>query len=116
SVEAPAPRAAGPEEGQVTHPSAQAVMTWQRSLLAHLQRYKRYPPRAHGEQGIASVAFTLDQEGHLLSTRIVRSSGSAALGGEPLAITKRPPPPPRPPAGMTDAQLSFVVPIRYTTR
>lgn len=81
--------------------------------MAHLERHKRYPPQAHGEQGIASVAFTIDREGRASGIRIVRSSGSAALDDETLATIRRAQPLPVPPNGILDAELSFIVPIRY---
>jgi protein TonB len=89
------------------------MLTWQRSLVAQLERHKRYPPQAHGEQGVSTLTFRIDRHGTLLSSRIARSSGSAALDEETLALAKRAQPFPPPPADMPDDQLSFVVPVRY---
>jgi protein TonB len=74
-----------------------AVMRWQSQLSAHIQRFKRYPEKAHGVVGSAEVSVTIDQEGHLLSSRIIQSSGSAALDDEALGIVVRAQPLPRPP-------------------
>ncbi len=70
---------------------------WQSALAAHLERFKRYPTaaRAHGEQGIAKVAFTIDHEGHLLRSQIVQSSGSPLLDQETLDMLARAQPMPR---------------------
>jgi len=57
--------------------------------------------------------FRIDRRGHLLTSRIVQSSGSAALDEETLALAKRAQPFPAPPADVGDDQLSFLVPIRY---
>jgi protein TonB len=87
-------------------------------LAAHIERFKRYPvdARSRGEQGIAKIAFTIDHEGHLLSSRIVESSGSAMLDEETLALLARAQPMPRPPGQFSDSELSFVVPVRFTMR
>jgi periplasmic protein TonB len=113
SVTVPAERPAAPDAGRVVQPTSRAVVSWQRQLMAHLEHYKRYPSRAHGERGTASVAFTIDREGRVSDVRIVRSSGSSVLDDETLAMIRRAQPLPVPPGGTSDQQLSFIVPIRY---
>jgi protein TonB len=113
SVSAPAPRPASPAPGQIPRPSFAAVLSWQRSLVAQLERYKRYPAQARGEQGVSSLAFRIDRHGRVVSSRIVGSSGSAVLDEETLALVKRAQPFPAPPPDIADDQLSFVVPVRY---
>jgi protein TonB len=95
-----------------------SVARWQSLLAAHIEQFKRYPAeaRSRGEQGIAKVAFTIDHEGHLLISRIVQSSGSAMLDQETLAMLARAQPMPRPPDQLSDAELTFVVPIRFNIR
>jgi protein TonB len=112
---APTPEAkpAAPAPGTVARPNPTAVLTWQRLLVTQLERHKRYPPNAHGALGEANLAFRLDRTGRVLSSRILRSSGSAALDEEALALIKRAQPLPAPPPGIAEQQLSFVVPIRY---
>ena len=51
-----------------------------------------------------------------LASRIVRSSGSAVLDQETLALLARAQPMPKPPGAMDDRQLSFVAPVRYYIR
>src|SRR5258705_4908060 len=111
------------EEKQATAPQQArtpqvAVARWQTQLAAHIEHFKRYPAeaRSRGEQGIAKVAFKIDHEGHVLSSRIVQSSGSAALDQETLAMLARAQPMPPPPDQISDAQLSFVVPVRFNFR
>ena len=110
---APARRPASPAPGRLQQPSSTVMATWQRSLVAQLERNKRYPPGAGGQQGTAKLAFRIDRRGHLLTSRIVQSSGSAALDEETLALVKRAQPFPEPPDDIPDDQLSFVVPVRY---
>jgi protein TonB len=109
----PAPRVAALAVGQVPKPTSAAVATWQRLLVAQLERHKRYPKQANGKVGEARLAFSIDRSGQVLTSRIVASSGSEALDEEALALIKRAAPLPPPPAGLSDDQLSFVVPIRY---
>ena len=110
---APALRPASPPPGRVPRPSSAAIVSWQNSLVAQLERNKRYPPQAAGEQGTARLAFRIDRHGRVVSSRIVRGSGSAALDEETLALVKRAQPFPAPPVDIADDQLSFVVPVRY---
>lgn len=111
------------EEKQATappqaKPPPSSVVRWQSLLAAHIEHFKRYPieARSRGEHGTAKVAFTIDHEGHLLSSRIIQSSGSAALDNETLAMLARAQPMPRPPDQVQDTELTFVVPVRFNIR
>jgi periplasmic protein TonB len=88
------------------------LTTWDRSLQAHLERFNHYSPEgcARGEVG---VSFDIDRQGHVLKSRIFRSSGSSALDREALAIIKRADPFPTPPNGLPDKYLSIGVPINF---
>jgi protein TonB len=111
---APAARLAAPAVGQtVARPTRAAITTWQRLLLAQLERHKRYPSQARGKVGEARLEFTLDRAGNVLSSRVVRSSGSEALDAAALALIKNAEPLPTPPAGLPDDLLSVIVPIVY---
>jgi protein TonB len=105
--------AAAPAVGTVVQPAPAVIASWQRLLIAQLERHKRYPPQARGRLGEARLAFSIDRQGRVVTSRIVQSSGSDALDAEALALVKRAQPLPPPPAGLADNQLSFVVPIRY---
>jgi protein TonB len=113
SIAAPAEHEAAPAIGREPRPTSAAIASWQRLLQAHLERHKRFPPQALGQRGIANLAFTIDRQGHVLSSRIAHSSGSPALDNETLAMIRRAEPLPVPPGGIADNQLSFTVPIRY---
>jgi protein TonB len=107
--------ATAPPQAKTT-PSS--VIRWQSLLAAHIEHFKRYPTeaRSRGDQGIAKVAFTIDHEGRLLMSRIVESSGSATLDNETLAMLARAQPMPRPPDQLSNAELTFVVPVRFNIR
>jgi protein TonB len=98
-------------------PGAEMIQ-WQSALATHLARFKRYPnaARSRGEQGTATVAFTIDREGRLLSSRIVQSSGSSLLDEETLAMLGRAQPMPKPPITAPDSALSLAIPVRFDIR
>jgi periplasmic protein TonB len=99
-------------------PSVAVVHRWESELVAHIERFKRYPAeaRARGDQGVARVSFTIDRDGWVRATRIVQSSGSPELDNEALAMLARAQPVPRPPDRMPANHLSFAVPIRFNIR
>jgi periplasmic protein TonB len=99
-------------------PSVAVVHRWETELVAHIEHFKRYPPkaRARGDQGLARVAFTVDRDGWVRETRIVQSSGSSELDEEALAMLTRAQPLPRPPNHATVDELSFVIPVRFNIR
>jgi periplasmic protein TonB len=117
SVEMPPSAAAPPTPGAAVQTAA-SFIRWQSALAAHLDRFKRYPAaaRARGEQGIAKVAFTIDHEGHLLSSQIVQSSGSKLLDQETLDMLARAQPMPKPPGDAPDSALSFIRTARFNIR
>jgi periplasmic protein TonB len=89
---------------------------WWRQVWVILNRNKQYPLRARSkrEHGTAVLVFTINRQGGVTSARIARSSGSAALDGETLALVHRVSFPP-PPEQMTDRQLKASILIRYDT-
>jgi TonB family protein len=91
------------------------IARWESVLAAHLERFKHYPDkaRARGDQGTATVAFTIDHDGRVVTSRIVQSSGSETLDEETLAMLVRAQPLPKPPDNILDSELSFVVPVRF---
>ncbi|MDB5653011.1 MAG: TonB-like [Tardiphaga sp.] len=103
-----------------TAPTASAARTaqlvsWKRKLALHLQRNKRYPSEAQArhEHGMARVSFVVDRQGHVISSSIVKGSGSEALDRETLALLQRAQPLPTPPADVGGVQFAFSVPILF---
>jgi periplasmic protein TonB len=105
---------AAPAPGHIEKPTSAALMTWQRSMVMQLERHKRYPSQAQGEHGIAILSFTVERHGHLLSSHIVQSTGSAILDAAALAMLSHAEPFPAPPPGIADEMLSITVPIHYS--
>jgi periplasmic protein TonB len=118
SVEVPPSLPAPPTAGAAVQTLPRDVIRWESALAAHIERFKRYPTeaRARDEQGTVRVAFTIDREGHVLSSRILQSSGSPALDRETLEMLVRAQPMPPPPPNLPARELSFVVPVRFNIR
>jgi protein TonB len=109
------PRAVAPSPGadaQARH----ALSNWTSQLVARLERHKRYPDGARAEHGVTQLAFSVDRSGRVHDARILRSSGSALLDRETLALVRRAQPLPPPPKGVSGARVPVVVPIRYRIR
>ena len=109
------PVAAAPVQAQPSVSESNAIPSWQRKVVALLERNKRYPAaaRAHNDKGTAQLAFSLDRQGKVTAARITRSSGSGALDQEALDLVRRAQPFPPPPAAMPGAQIDLTVPVRF---
>lgn len=88
------------------------------TLAAWLNRHKRYPSHARRrrQEGTVKVVFTIDRKGHLVSHRILESSGFPLLDKEVQSMLKRAAPMPSMPAELNQAQLTITVPINFTLR
>lgn len=111
-----AERLASPAAGQTKAQASRQMVSWQRALLARLEKAKRYPAQANGSVGVVRVAFTIDRGGQIVSSEIVESSGSAALDAEALYMLRRAAPFPTPPLEAAEPELSFVVPVQFVRR
>jgi protein TonB len=94
------------------------LVSWKRKLALHLQRSKRYPREAqiHRETGTSKVSFVIDRHGHVVSSKIVKGSGSEALDRETLALLQRAQPLPEPPKDVGGTQFAFTMPILFEFR
>jgi protein TonB len=112
---APAPATTAPPRA---HASRAQVDSWYGHIVTQLERHKSYPPvaRERGETGVVQLAFSIDREGHVVSSRIVKSSGYAALDRETIATVRRAQPFPAPPAGIEGEKFDFTVPMKFNIR
>ena len=110
----PAPVTAAPVKGG----APRIEPTWESRLFRKLQQAKRYPSeaRSRGEQGVVTLAFSIDRNGHVTSRRVAKGSGYAALDDEAMALVMRAQPMPAFPPSMTEAEISLTVPIRFSLR
>ena len=108
-------RSVAPAQG--TGASAQRLrVTWQKELVAHLDRHKRYPAERSQKSAEILVSFALDRMGHVLSTRIVKGSGDAAFDEAALAMIRRSDPVPQPPPAVADEGLNFTLPVIFRVK
>ncbi|MGO8909914.1 MAG: TonB family protein [Bradyrhizobium sp.] len=106
------PRSVAPAQG--TGASTQRLRaTWQKQLIAHLDRHKRYPADRAQKSAEIVVSFALDRMGHVLTTSIVKGSGDAAFDEAALAMVRRSDPVPQPPPAVADEGLNFTLPVIF---
>ncbi len=109
------PRSVAPAQG--TGASTQRLRaTWQKQLIAHLDRHKRYPADRAQKSAEIVVSFALDRMGHVLSTGIVKGSGDAAFDEAALAMVRRSDPVPQPPPAVADEGLNFTLPVIFRVK
>ena len=109
------PRSIAPAIG--TGETARRVRaTWQKELVAHLDKHKRYPSERQQKAAEIYIRFTLDRLGHVLSTAIEKSSGDTAFDEAALAMVRRSDPVPQPPPLVADEGLSFTLPVIFRVK
>ena len=109
------PRSVAPAQG--TGESARRMrVTWQKELVAHLDRHKRYPAERSQKSAEILVSFALDRTGHVLSASIVKGSGDPAFDQAALAIVRRSDPVPPPPPLVADEGLNFTLPVIFKVK
>jgi TonB family protein len=110
-----APQSAAPAQGSGA--SAQrARVTWQKELVAHLDKHKKYPAERQQKTAEITVNFELDRVGKVLNVSIVKSSGDAAFDEAALAMVRRSDPVPQPPPLVADEGLSFTLPVIFRVK
>ncbi|CCG43068.1 energy transducer TonB family protein [Magnetospirillum molischianum] len=102
-------------------PSAAAIdarKSWQGTLLAHLERHKRYPRSAQTRrhEGVVTVRFVMNRQGVIVSSRLEQSGGSTILDDEGLALLERAQPLPSPPPEVKGDTIELVVPVEFFLR
>ncbi len=112
---APTQAAAAPMAGASVEPPSAALPTWKGVLLRHLERHKRYPSEAQRarHEGVTYVRFIMSRDGRVLSARLDRPSGFAALDQEGLELLQRAQPLPSLPQDQPGESLEIVVPVQF---
>jgi protein TonB len=112
----PVPTTTAPQRQRTA--SLTVVNSWHSRIVGLIERNKAYPPaaQARGETGVVQLAFSIDRQGHVLASQVVRSSGHAALDQETLATVRRAQPFPPPPVDLPGAKFDFTVPVRFNIR
>ena len=108
-----AARSVAPAEG-IGESVRRMRATWEKELLAHLDRHKRYPAGSVRKSAATVVVdFELDRMGHVLSASIAKGSGDPAFDEAALAMVRRSDPVPQPPPVVADQGLSFSLPLDF---
>ena len=90
--------------------------TWQRELMAHFDKHKRYPAERALKSAEIVVSFALDRLGHVLSMSVVKGSGDQAFDQAALSMIKRSDPVPQPPPLVADEGLTFTLPVIFRVK
>jgi protein TonB len=109
------PRSIAPAQG-IGESARRARLTWQKELMAHLEKHKRYPVERTQKSAEILVGFALDRMGHILSTSIVKGSGDRAFDEAALAMVRHSDPVPQPPPLVADEGLNFTLPVIFKVK
>ena len=90
-----------------------ARVTWQKELLAHLEKYKRYPSDRSQKSAETLVTLNLDRTGRVLGVNVAKSSGDEVFDHAALTMIERASPVPAPPPLVADEGLSFSLPVLF---
>lgn len=114
SVEAAveAPKATTIDQG--TGQSRQRVrVTWQKELVAHLDKHKRYPAERSQKAAQIVLALRLDRMGRVVAAEVQKSSGDEAFDKAAISMVQRASPVPAPPPLVADEGLNFTLPVNF---
>jgi protein TonB len=110
------PRAAAASTTASSRASNVAEAAAWRSSWAGMNWNRHYPEAARdrGEQGTVQLVLTIDRGGHVVSARLIASSGSSILDQAALEMARHASGRPLPP-GM-GSSVNLIVPVRYSMR
>ena len=90
-----------------------ARVTWQKELLAHLAKYKRYPGDRSQKGARIVLTLNLDRDGRVLAAKVATSSGDDSFDRAAIAMIERANPLPAPPTLVADQGLLFLLPVTF---
>lgn len=96
---------------------ADADALWRAEVVGHLNRYKRYPEDAQrrNRTGRPTVRFTIDKQGYVTNSDLVRRSGTHSLDREAKQILARAQPLPAPPIAVLNGnEITIEIPIDFS--
>jgi len=112
--EPPAPETrAPPKSDRVGVFSEAGSNAYNALVFGHLQKFKRYPPAAHGKIGTVVVRFVLNRAGEVTDSAVTKSSGNDVLDHEAIEILHRASPFPAFPAAKPGAQDIYIAPVSF---
>ena len=86
---------------------------WGKKISAYFELHKKFP---EGRKAKAQVklALVLNRLGHVVSVDVSQSSGDPAYDEAAVAMVRRSDPVPKPPAGLTDDEFPFTLPVNFS--
>jgi protein TonB len=89
---------------------------YMRALMAALLQHRSYPAEARKQRarGVVQVRFSVDRDGHVLSSNIARGAGYAILEAAALEVLRSADPLPPIPDSLGVDRLTVTVPIEYS--
>jgi periplasmic protein TonB len=93
---------------------ASQLPTWLQKLVAHLNKYKRNADGRPDRNAEVVIRLVLDRAGHIVSAKVEKTSGDAAIDDAALAMMRSADPLPLPASFGTNEQLTFVVSVRLS--
>ena len=86
---------------------------WGKKISAYLDLHKKFPENVKAKEGKVKLALVLNRLGKVLSVAVMETSGDAAFDDAAVSMVHRSDPVPAPPAGLTEDQFSFTLPVTF---
>lgn len=101
-----------------TAAQASDIKKWQTKIVKLVAKKQVYPRSAMRKEleGRAKVRVSIDRTGAIVGHEVIQPTGLAVFDKEIPKLIKRINPLPKPPASLTDSQLSFVLPLSWVIR
>ena len=114
-AETEAETAKAESEGLTAEQTAE-IREWQKSIVLLISGAKTYPAKARSDriEGEVHIQFTLDRYGALVSTQVVKSSGSTVLDDAATQTVKQLGKMPTPPNYLSGNAFMLIIPLRYS--
>jgi protein TonB len=109
----PAPATTAPPRQH--HASVAETNAWHKGIVTQIDSHLAYPAaaRARGQRGVVQVAFAIDRQGRVISSKVAHPSGYAALDQAALETLQKAQPFPPPPANLAGDSFPFTIPLRF---
>ena len=109
------PRSVAPSPG-TGESAVRERVTWEKELVAHFNKFKRYPADRTTQSAQVMVSFVLDRVGHIVSSQVVTGSGDQSFDAAAVAMLQRADPVPPPPPLVADQGLTFTLPVIFQVK
>ncbi|HEV2503614.1 MAG TPA: TonB family protein [Mesorhizobium sp.] len=85
---------------------------WQAEVIAHIRRFRQYPPGVSGSASVR-VQLRVDAQGVVKSATVAGSSGNVALDRAAVETVKRASPVPAPPPEIARSSMTLAITISF---